>query len=49
MLGMPLFRLHAIKSNSEMKKYLSKNDFAYMLAKQDGYLDKLPRWIWWVP
>lgn len=37
MINWLLLKLHAIKSKHPMKQYLSPNDFALWISKQDGY------------
>lgn len=46
MIGNILLLLHGIKSNSPMKKYLTKKEFAFWIAKVDGYYEKIPTWCW---
>lgn len=46
MLGNLLLRLHARKSIHPMKDFYSKSDFAFMLATEDGYIEKIPKWMW---
>ena len=47
MIGNLLLRFHARKSTDPMKDFYSKSDFALILAMEDGYMEKLPRWVWW--
>lgn len=35
---------HAWKSSHPLKNYLSKTDFSFYLAVEDGYIDSISRW-----
>lgn len=41
MIGMLLLRIHARRSNHPLKNRLSKDDFAILLAIQDGCRERL--------
>ena len=38
---------HAWKSSHLLKNYLSKTDFSFYLAVEDGYIDSISRWWFW--